>query len=353
MDVARHGGSFWNEVGNNVERLPSVVRADVLDAWFDPAPSVLELIRSHGPELARTSPPVDALPLVRAVSKHRDVDEDAVLVGPGSSSLIHQFLPMLRERRSRAAAFDPTYSEYQFVLTKHLGCEIIRCRDLVAVTESRAQIVCLVNPNSPTGKMIPKAEFEPVVKELAKSAIVWVDETYIEYCGSQESLEQLAAETENVIVCKSMSKVYALSGLGVAYLVGHPNLIRRLRSFQAPWSVGTLAQFSAIAALKEPEYYAKRYEETARLRSQLASHLKALGLDVMEGRINCLLARSDGPASDIIKECQQQSVYLRDTAGMGETLDAHIFRISVRSGPENRRIVDALVSALAPTALET
>jgi len=49
-----------------------------------------------------------------------------------------------------------------------------------------------------------------------------VDDAYVEYTGPDESLEAFAATRPNIVVCKSMSKVYALSGLRVAYLVGHP-----------------------------------------------------------------------------------------------------------------------------------
>lgn len=46
---------------------------------------------------------------------------------------------------------------------------------------------------------------------------IWIDETYIDYVDPKLSLESFAAVSPNVIVCKSMSKVYALSGLRVAY----------------------------------------------------------------------------------------------------------------------------------------
>jgi histidinol-phosphate/aromatic aminotransferase/cobyric acid decarboxylase-like protein len=50
---------------------------------------------------------------------------------------------------------------------------------------------------------------------------MWIDEAYIDYVGAAESLERFAAERENIIVCKTMSKVYALSGMRVAYLGGN------------------------------------------------------------------------------------------------------------------------------------
>ena len=90
--------------------------------------------------------------------------------------------------------------------------------DLESKLASNYDLVVLVNPNSPTGRHIPRASLEAMLDRVPMHTRVWVDETYIEYAGADQSLEMFAARSENVIVCKSMSKVYALSGARVAYL---------------------------------------------------------------------------------------------------------------------------------------
>ena len=78
--------------------------------------------------------------------------------------------------------------------------------------EQRYDLVVLVNPNNPTGRHISRTELEGVLRRVPAQIRVWINEAYIDYLGAAESLERFAAESENVIVCKSMSKVYALSG---------------------------------------------------------------------------------------------------------------------------------------------
>src|SRR5689334_13656330 len=77
-----HGGKSFEAIGvafDHLERAESVVNADVLDAWFDPSPGVIEKLRDFLPFLARTSPPVRAAGLVEAIARHRGVPEDCLL----------------------------------------------------------------------------------------------------------------------------------------------------------------------------------------------------------------------------------------------------------------------------------
>src|SRR5437764_8625693 len=86
-----HGGSFFEAIGerfDDLTRRHDVVNADVLDAWFPPAPSVLSVLQHHLDWLARTSPPVAAAGLEAAVAAARGLAEESVLVGAGSSDLI-------------------------------------------------------------------------------------------------------------------------------------------------------------------------------------------------------------------------------------------------------------------------
>src|SRR5207302_1441068 len=125
--------------------------------------------------------------------------------------------------------------------------------------------------------------------ELLKSALarvpnrtrVWIDEAYVEFAGADQSLEHFAAESENVVVCKSMSKVYALSGLRVGYLCGPPDLMGPLRSLTPPWAVSLPAQVAAVKALQYPSYYASRYLETSDLAGRLTDQLRAIGISVV------------------------------------------------------------------------
>src|SRR5262249_1883521 len=155
---------------------------------------------------------------------------------------------------------------------------------------------------------IPRAALEALLEETPPQTRIWVDETYVEYAGPGESLERFAAESENVIVCKSMSKVYALSGLRVGYLCGGAHQLESLRGITPPWIVGLPAQVAAVRALQDSAYYAVRLAEVAKDREWLRLALTEAGWDVVPGIANFLLAHlpEDGPTAQLLVErCQE------------------------------------------------
>ncbi|MFI5386555.1 MAG: aminotransferase class I/II-fold pyridoxal phosphate-dependent enzyme [Fimbriimonadales bacterium] len=219
-------------------------------------------------------------------------------------------------------------------------------RDPSQLLDSASDLVVIVNPNSPTGQHVPREKLQPIVAELARTRTVWIDEAYIEFAGDSESLEPLAAGNRNVIVCKSMSKVYALSGLRVAYLVSHPDRIEQLCNLRPPWAVSLPAQVCGMLALSENNYYCGRYAETVDFRRELREALEHIGLEVTDGVINCLLVHlpaGSPTAAEICRTTARRGVYLRDAGSMGTTMGAHTIRVSVRAANENARIVEEIL----------
>jgi histidinol-phosphate/aromatic aminotransferase/cobyric acid decarboxylase-like protein len=353
-----HGGAFFEAIGadfGSLERHRSVINADVLDAWFPPAPGVLAALRDELPWLLRTSPPTGCEGLIAAIAGARGVAEASVLPGAGSSDLIFRALPRWLHRGSRALLLDPTYGEYAHVLEKVIGCTVERLRlersagyavdlgKLLLMVAEGPDVVVIVNPNSPTGRGLRRDEMEVLLEAAPPRTRVWVDETYIDYTG--ESVEGLVCRYDNLIVCKSMSKVYALSGARVAYLCAGPHQLEELRAHTPPWVVSLPAQVAAVKALADPDYYTARRDETHRMRARLAVALAALGWDVVPGAANFLLCHLPevGPAArDLVASCREQGLFLRDAAAMGSGLGERAIRIAVKDVATNRRMIGIL-----------
>ncbi len=228
-----HGGSFFEAIGEDlqsIEKAKEIINADVLDAWFTPSPKMLQALQSQLPFLLQTSPPTHAEGLKKVIAETRGVQSTQILPGAGSSDLIFLALTGLLTKESKVLIIDPCYGEYIHVLEKVIQCEvnrfnlyreegfIINTHALLNEINNGYDMVILVNPNSPTGVYCSKHKMEAMLSQVSAQTFVWIDETYIEYVGQNESLEQFACKTNNVIICKSMSKTYALSGVRAAYL---------------------------------------------------------------------------------------------------------------------------------------
>jgi len=367
-----HGGAFFKAIGerfDSLDRRNSVINADVLDAWFDPSPRVLRALTKHLPWIVRTSPPTDARGLQETIAEARGVNASNVLPGAGSSDLIYLGLRHWLTPSSRALILDPTYGEYAHVLERVIGCRVDRLelrrtdgyavepRHLAGQLHREYDLVVLVNPNSPTGKHIRRHVLERLIAEAPNKTRFWIDETYLEYVGADQSLERFAAASSNTVVCKSMSKVYALSGVRAAYLCGPDQLIDELRPLSPPWAVSLPAQVAAVAALRDAPYYADRYEQTHRLRAELGRALTVeCDLGVVDGAANFLLChlRENGPtAAHVAAACRKRQLFIRDAGNLGQCLGSHVIRIAVKDSATNQRVVSILSNVLSQLRSQT
>jgi histidinol-phosphate/aromatic aminotransferase/cobyric acid decarboxylase-like protein len=262
---------------------------------------------------------------------------------------------------SNVLILDPTYGEYVHVLEQVIGCTVdrltLRAVDNYDVPLARLEaaltdgydLVVLVNPNSPTGRHVPREALETVLRHAPERTRVWVDETYVDYVGAENSLEQFAAKSANVIVCKSMSKVYALSGARVGYLCAGPHQLEELRAVTPPWAVGLLAQVAAVNALRDLDYYQARYAETHLRREELATGLEDLGWLVVPGVANflmCHLPQLSVSVDSLIHECRQRGLFVRDASRMGSQLNNRSIRIAVKDRVTNLRMLQILQECL-------
>ena len=360
-----HGGSFFDVAGaefGDWETSRSIISADTLDAWFPPAPEVVEALRENLPWILKTSPPIYCEGMVRKIAEVRGVDARCVLPGSGSSDLIYLAFTRWLNASSRALILDPTYGEYEHVLQNVIGCRVDRLvlsREenydldtvrLLTYFKNGYDLIVLVNPNSPTGRFVPNQELETVLGLLPPSTRVWIDEAYVDYVGKDASLERFAATRPNVVVAKSMSKVYALSGARAAYLCACARIVEDLKTTVPPWAVSLPAQIAATKALDCPDYYHQRYLQTHELRTALVEQLTAqTDIAVISGVANFVLVHlpANGPdAATLVERCRSRGLLIRNTSSMGSEIGPRAVRITVEDAAANRAIVQILTESL-------
>lgn len=363
-----HGGALYSFIGDdfqNLEQLDSVIDADVLDAWFSPSPNAIELLNSRLAWSLRCSPPVSPMGIERMLGLHCEIPSESILCGAGSSTLIFLALRELLSQNSRVLILDPTYGEYAHVVESVIGCRYdsfelspdrnyrVELDELVRTVNSKDyDMVILVNPNNPTGQLIERDALISAIKQMPGSTKVWVDEAYIDYAGSENSLGRFAASTANVIVCKSLSKVLALSGLRAAYLSANARLIRRLKAITPPWSLSLPAQLVLSEALKDRSYYEKCYALTHKNRQRLSTTLKKCGFTPHSSVANFILVEYPTylpPVEEFLALCSWRKLLLRNVksmGGVGRTISDHCFRVAVKEEQTNVRIVEILTSVL-------
>ena len=364
-DSCFHGGAFFEGIGvefNNLDEKDNIISADVLDAWFPPAPKIQEVIQSYLPWIIKTSPPTNSEGYIKTISEHRTLNRESILPGAGSSDLIFRIFNQWLRPSSKVLILDPTYGEYSHILNKIIKCKVERLElkreegyninidKLREKLNQKFDLFVWVNPNSPTGLHINKNQVERLLLNNKGCERIWIDETYVEYAGREQTLERFAEKSNNVFVCKSMSKVYALSGLRAAYLCANPKNIRPLKRITPPWVISLPAQIAATYALKQEDYYIKKYQETHELRDKLELQLKQIGIDeIIPGIANFIMfhvGNDKFSASRIVNECKLKKLYLRDLSGMGKSFEDDAIRMAVKDLNTNNKMIEILKECL-------
>lgn len=354
MTKAYHGGAFFDSIGtsfSSLENADTIINADVLDAWFPPSPKVIEKLQKYTEFIVKTSPPTHADGLIKTIATTRGISAENILVHGGSSNIIFSFFTRLLTGESKVVILDPMYGEYSHIFEHVIQCQLFRYNlhkedNFILTTDSlrhyiaqvNPDVVVLVNPNSPTGTHCQKDDILRLISFFPGIQFI-VDETYIEYVGSDLSMERNACEFVNLNIIKSMSKVYALSGVRVAYMVAHKQMIDNLLPFIPPWAVSLSGQIAAVEALQDEEYYRGKYQETHALRKRFAAKLSAIPeFKVYDSVANFILVELLNPiikAKNIVEYLRTHNIFIRNCDSMSSQFDDNFIRIAVKDQASN------------------
>lgn len=245
-----------------------------------PPPSAIEAARAALGRADRYPEP--GYPrLVGRLAEFHEIPADRIIVGAGTTELIGLIGQSLREvlafhaqaigdpTRPLAHLVDPTYAEYRRsskhneLRAKVWGEHVLGWQQDVLPREANG-LFWTGHPGNPTGRAWDRPTLASFVDET-QGLLTVVDETYLPYFPDEADRTMIpaVASRENLLVLRSFSSFYALPGLRVGYAVAPPDMVRRLRQFQDPWTVTVPAEAAAIAALGDSDYRSGSVERTA------------------------------------------------------------------------------------------
>ncbi len=317
---------------------------------YGPPPSVLEAIKAVDISLY---PDQRAGPLRRAIAEKYNVSIENVWAGNGSSELILLAALAYLSPGEVAYVVGPTYGEYERA-SQIAGAEIKPYTakaqdgfvvDMDAVAEEirtiRPKTVFICNPNNPTSQYIDPDRLLNLADQFDDTLFI-IDEAYISFTASGESCIGKGIK-DNLLVLRSMTKDYALTGLRLGYALGCEDVIDALSKIAPPWSVNSMAQAAGIAALEDTEYLEHSIKGIAEAKEYLWNALLSAGLKVYPSAANFFLVEV-GEASEVRSNLMSKGICVRDCSSFGLP---QFIRIGVRTMPECERLVEAMKEVLA------
>jgi len=286
-----------------------------------------------------------------ALSGWEQVPPEWVLCGNGAADLLLRICQAVQPKRTLLLA--PSFSEYEKA-ARLVGSEIVYHdlsrqqnfmpddRILTQLNET-VDLFFLCNPNNPTGQVADGALLEKIVARCDKYHILLVvDECFLDFTDGV-SCKQWLADHPQLIVVKAFTKLFAIAGLRLGYLLTANETLRaNIAAWGQSWVVSAPAQYAGIAACQLGDFAAQSKVLVMEERHWLTAQLQALGLVVIPGQGNYICFRA--PFS-LWEPLLQKGILVRSCANY-RGLDARDHRVCVKLRVDNIRLIQALQEVL-------
>jgi histidinol-phosphate aminotransferase len=220
---------------------------------------------------------------------------------------------------------------------------------MLAAVSERTKVVFLANPNNPTGTYVPFDEVRRLHRGLPPQVLLVLDAAYAEYVrrNDYEAGIELVATSDNVVMCRTFSKIYGLAALRLGWLYGPAHVVDAVNRIRGPFNVNAAAMAAGIAAIADTAHIEASRAHNEKWLAWLQIELRKLGLAVTPSVANFVLIhfpRGNGrTAADADDFLTRRGLILRQVAAYHLP---NALRMSVGTEEANRLVIAALAEFL-------
>ena len=352
---------FWSPVVQTLTpyvpgeqpKMDRLVKLNTNESPYGPSPKALVAISGQTNPDLRLYPDPEGTDLKNAIAQLHGLHPNQVFLGNGSDEVLaHIFAGLLKQ--CKPVHFpDITYSFYPVYCklfsidykTIPLGKDFeINIDDYAAPNGG----IIFPNPNAPTGRSIPRAEIEKLLRGNQDSVLV-IDEAYVDY-GTESCIPLLRGDNcpENLLVVHTLSKSRALAGLRVGFAVGHPTLIEgleRIKNSFNSYPLGRLAQAGAIAAIEDQAHLEETTAKVIQTRTDLVNQLNVLGFNTLPSSANFIFTRHPNHSgATLYQALRDRGIIVRHFKS--PRIEEYL-RITIGTDEQSRELITALKEILA------
>ena len=309
------------------------------NVYYKGCPEALLDDISRNINLIQSYPSPTASELNELAAKKFQLNNEQFLFTNGATEAFYLIAQLYSDKKAVIVA--PTFSEYED------ACKIFQLEyqliSRAVIKDTSADLIFICNPNNPNGAIFSKSELELFLQQKPETIFV-IDEAYIEFTNSIESIVSLTKKYKNLIVVRSLTKTFTIPGLRLGYVISNASLITKLLNLKMPWSVNLLA-------IRAGEYIFNNYEtlqfnasllleETTTFKKELAQ-LK--GIKVCESNTSYFLVELLHTSAKELKEylIEKHQILIRDATNFNN-LEGEFIRLSTQSKEANDTLITAL-----------
>lgn len=294
--------------------------------------------------------------LLNAYSQYCGLERSQILATRGADEGIELIIrSFCRAYQDSILICPPTYGMYAISAENH-GADIVKAPlqntsqgmqldlDALASQVGKVKVVFLCSPGNPTGNLLAKEDIITAVELFKDSAIVVVDEAYIEFSPEQTSID-LLAKYDNVIVLRTLSKAFALAGLRCGFTLASKEVITLLSKVIAPYPISApVAEIASKALSSDLENMSERVQICNNIKTSLSTWLGEQNWcsEVFSSDANFVLFRCTNPQEKqrIFDALVEKNILIRDQSKQMQL--ENCLRISIGNEQEITQLKEVL-----------
>jgi len=189
----------------------------------------------------------------KAIAKLNKVPINHIFIGAGSDGIIRSVFETFVNKGDLILKTSPTFKMYEvyskIYQAKSINIKYINKKNQIffdfeqliqSIKNNKIKLVCLPNPDSPSGTIVSKNKIEIILKEAKKkNTIVLIDEAYFPFYNV--SSIQFLKKYKNLIICRTFAKAWGLAGLRVGYAIANQEIIKYMNKIKPMYEVNTFA----------------------------------------------------------------------------------------------------------------
>ena len=352
----KHGGNPEADFKRFEIALKPVIDFSVNTSPLGPPPEIKEIWLSLYEEIKRY-PSINGDGIKNYYEKHFDLQPEQILPGNGASEAIYLAFQVLAP--GKILIVTPSFHDYsRAAYLNNVGiipfplnpAEDFTIADLKIIEQKliAADALIVGNPNNPTGTLFSREELLYLANAY-KTKWFFIDEAFIQFTDDYLRNSLLFTSLPpNILVFHSLTKFYALPGLRLGGVIGHPDTISRLQSFKVPWSVNRLAEKIAPFLVSCDRYEKKVRQIVTGERKRIYNLLSTiLGIKVFPSQANFLLAQWTATKNldALLKELLHNGIHIRDCRNFAG-LEDNYFRFAMLDAENNDRLLSNIIRSV-------
>jgi len=321
---------------------------------FGPCPRAVEAMRAAADQV-NLYPDDDAGTLRLKLARRFAVKLEQVLVSAGSTELINDLARIQLGPGLNAITSRLSFIIYSSAVQAGGGRLIeVPMRDdgfdldaIAAAIDQHTRLIYLANPNNPTGTMFDAAALDRFLDRVPANAIVALDEAYCDFATHfaaargvtySRGLDYVRAGQQNLVLLRTFSKAHGLAGLRIGYGFGTPELMARLGRARATFSVSSVAQAAALAALDDEAHVRRALENNAAGAEFLTRAMAETGYRAAPTWANFIYVNLGQEAAPLAARLEAEGVVIRPLGLWGAP---NAMRVTIGTPEQNQFFVGA------------